>query len=599
MSKGAPMGKGIKAKPKDLTGTMKRLLGYMKASRWLILLVAVVAIVGTLFQVLSPKILGNATTLIFAGVNAKTGIDFTKLAMILLTVALLYIGKAVADFVQQWLMTVVSQNTTKTMRNELKAKINELPSEYFDKHSNGNLMSIAINDMDNIATMLQQSLTQLLSSIILVIGVIWLMLTISWKLTLVAALIIPFSLLVMKLLTPKAQENVKKYLQVQGHLNGQIEEAYNGHTVIKSFNYEEHSAQQFHAFNQKMYEAGWKSKFFGGSMMPAMIFLKNVVYVVICTVGAVEVAAGAILIGNLQAFLQYSSQFSQPVSQLSQIWSGILSIVASAERVFEVLDEEERNVYEQTFPNTPEDSAKVRFDHVQFGYGEELLMNDFSLAVAPQETIAIVGHTGAGKTTLVHLLQRFYDISGGSIKIDGIDSRNLSHQQLHQKIGMVLQETWLFSGTIYDNIKYGKPDATKEEVYAAAKAAFVDDFVRKLPDGYDTILNEETNNISQGQRQLITIARAFLANPEILILDEATSNVDTRTEMLIQKAMKQLLVGRTSFVVAHRLSTIYDADKIVVMDHGDVVESGNHQELLEADGVYSDIYNSQFLAEAA
>ncbi|MFD2307002.1 ABC transporter ATP-binding protein [Enterococcus termitis] len=599
MSKGAPMGKGIKAKPKDLKGTMKRLLGYMKASRWLILLVAVVAIVGTLFQVLSPKILGNATTLIFAGVNAKTGIDFTKLAMILLTVALLYIGKAVADFVQQWLMTVVSQNTTKTMRNELKAKINELPSEYFDKHSNGNLMSIAINDMDNIATMLQQSLTQLLSSIILVIGVIWLMLTISWKLTLVAALIIPFSLLVMKLLTPKAQENVKKYLQVQGHLNGQIEEAYNGHTVIKSFNYEERSAQQFHAFNQKMYEAGWKSKFFGGSMMPAMIFLKNVVYVVICTVGAVEVAAGAILIGNLQAFLQYSSQFSQPVSQLSQIWSGILSIVASAERVFEVLDEEERNVYEQTFPNTPEDSAKVRFDHVQFGYGEELLMNDFSLAVAPQETIAIVGHTGAGKTTLVHLLQRFYDISGGSIKIDGIDSRNLSHQQLHQKIGMVLQETWLFSGTIYDNIKYGKPDATKEEVYAAAKAAFVDDFVRKLPDGYDTILNEETNNISQGQRQLITIARAFLANPEILILDEATSNVDTRTEMLIQKAMKQLLVGRTSFVVAHRLSTIYDADKIVVMDHGDVVESGNHQELLEADGVYSDIYNSQFLAEAA
>ncbi|MCA5012059.1 MULTISPECIES: ABC transporter ATP-binding protein [unclassified Enterococcus] len=599
MSKGTPMNRGVKATPKDLSGTFKRLMSYMKESLWLIVLVAVIAIAGTLLQVLSPKLLGSATTLIFAGVKAKTGIDFTKLAMILGIVGAMYVGKAIADFVQQWLMTVVSQNTTKTLRNELKAKINELPSDYFDKHSNGNLMSIAINDMDNIATMLQQSLTQLLSSVILVIGVIWLMLTISWKLTLVAALILPCSFLITKLFTPKAQENFKKYLHVQGSLNGQIEEAFNGHTVIKSFNYEEKSEQQFEAFNKEMYEAGWKSKFFGGSMMPAMILLKNLVYVVICTVGAVEVAAGAILIGNLQAFLQYSTQFSQPISQFSQIWSGILSIVASAERVFEVLDEEERKHYEQTFPDQLDDSAKVRFDHVQFGYGEELLMKDFSLAVAPKETIAIVGHTGAGKTTLVHLLQRFYEISGGSIKIDGIDSRNFTHEQLHQKIGMVLQDTWLFSGTIYDNIKYGNPDATKEQVYAAAKAAFVDEFVRKLPEGYETVLNEETNNISQGQRQLITIARAFLANPEILILDEATSNVDTRTEMLIQKAMKQLLVGRTSFVVAHRLSTIYDADKIIVMDQGDVVESGNHQELLEAEGVYSDIYNSQFLSDVA
>lgn len=599
MSKSGPIARGVKAKPKNLTGTLKRLLSYMKDSRWLIVMVAIIAITGTLLQVVSPKILGNATTLIFAGVKEKTGIDFTKLAMILLIVALMYIGKAVTDFLQQWLMTIVSQNTTKRLRNELKAKINELPNDYFDKHSNGNLMSIAINDMDNIATMLQQSLTQLLSSTILIIGVLWLMLTISWKLTLVAGLILPFSFLITKLLTPKAQENFKKYLHVQGSLNGQIEEAYNGHTVIKSFNYEKKSEQQFQTFNQNMYEAGWKSKFFGGSMMPAMILLKNMVYVVICTIGAVEVAAGAILIGNLQAFLQYSTQFSQPISQFSQIWSGLLSIVASAERVFEVLDEEERKSYEQSFPNRLADEAKVRFEHVQFGYGEELLMKDFSLAVQPEETIAIVGHTGAGKTTLVHLLQRFYEISGGSITIDGIDSRNLTHEQLHQKIGMVLQDTWLFSGTIYDNIKYGNPNATKEQVYAAAKAAFVDEFVRKLPEGYDTVLNEETNNISQGQRQLITIARAFLADPEILILDEATSNVDTRTEMLIQKAMKQLLVGRTSFVVAHRLSTIYDADKIIVMDQGDVVEAGNHQELLEADGVYSDIYNSQFLSAVA
>ena len=599
MSKGRPMNRGIKAKPKDLKGTLKRLLGYMKESRGLIVVVTVISVVGTLLQVLSPKVLGTATTLIFAGVKAKTGIDFTALATILLMVGLMYIGKAITDFLQQWLMTIVSQKTTKALRNELKAKINKLPSGYFDKNSNGNLMSIAINDMDNIATMLQQSLTQLLSSVILVIGVIWLMLTISWKLTLIAALILPFSFLVTKLFTPKAQENFKKYLHVQGSLNGKIEEAFNGHTVIKSFNYEKKSEEQFDTFNKSMYEAGWKSKFFGGSMMPAMILLKNIVYVVICTTGAVEVAAGTILIGNLQAFLQYSTQFSQPISQFSQIWSGILSIVASAERVFEVLDEEERKSYEEAFPNQIDDSAKVRFDHVQFGYGEELLMKDFSLAVAPKQTIAIVGHTGAGKTTLVHLLQRFYEISGGSIKIDGIDSRNLTHEQLHQKIGMVLQDTWLFSGTIYDNIKYGNPSATQEQVYAAAKAAFVDEFVRKLPEGYETVLNEETNNISQGQRQLITIARAFLANPEILILDEATSNVDTRTEMLIQKAMKQLLVGRTSFVVAHRLSTIYDADKIIVMDHGDVVESGNHQELLEANGVYSDIYNSQFLSEAA
>lgn len=599
MSKGRPMNRGIKAKPKDLKGTLKRLLGYMKESRGLIVVVTVISVVGTLLQVLSPKVLGTATTLIFAGVKAKTGIDFTALATILLMVGLMYIGKAITDFLQQWLMTIVSQKTTKTLRNELKAKINKLPSGYFDKNSNGNLMSIAINDMDNIATMLQQSLTQLLSSVILVIGVIWLMLTISWKLTLIAALILPFSFLVTKLFTPKAQENFKKYLHVQGSLNGKIEEAFNGHTVIKSFNYEKKSEEQFDTFNKSMYEAGWKSKFFGGSMMPAMILLKNIVYVVICTIGAVEVAAGAVLIGNLQAFLQYSTQFSQPISQFSQIWSGILSIVASAERVFEVLDEEERKSYEEEFPNQIDDSAKVRFDHVQFGYGEELLMKDFSLAVAPKQTIAIVGHTGAGKTTLVHLLQRFYEISGGSITIDGIDSRNLTHEQLHQKIGMVLQDTWLFSGTIYDNIKYGNPTATQEQVYAAAKAAFVDEFVRKLPEGYETVLNEETNNISQGQRQLITIARAFLANPEILILDEATSNVDTRTEMLIQKAMKQLLVGRTSFVVAHRLSTIYDADKIIVMDHGDVVESGNHQELLEANGVYSDIYNSQFLSEAA
>ncbi|MGL4694394.1 ABC transporter ATP-binding protein [Enterococcus larvae] len=600
MNRGGMRHGGLVEKPKKPWKTIVRLMGYVKGSTWLLISALLLAVGGTIIQVLSPQMLGQATTLIFQNVSSGTQIQFARLSQILLTVGLLYFGKFITDALQSTAMTVASQKTTQRLRNDLKKKINQLSSSYFDKHSNGNLMSIAINDMDNIATTLQQSIVQLISSVILLVGTIWMMLTISWQLTLLACLILPASVLVTKLLTPRTQQNFRAYLKTQGALNGQIEESFNGHEIIKSFSNQKEAITDFQKLNEEMYETGWKSKFFGGSMMPAMIFLKNFLYVIIASAGAWQVAASRILIGNLQAFLQYSSQFSQPISQFSMIWNGLLSTVASAERVFDVIDAEERAIYDQeAFPDRPTDTAEVRFDHVQFGYAaDQLVMKDFSLAVNKGDMTAIVGHTGAGKTTLVHLLQRFYEISGGSIRIKGTDIRNLSHEELHNKIGMVLQETWLFSGTIYDNIRYGNPNATDEQIFTAAKAAFVDDFVRKLPDGYQTMLNEEISNISQGQKQLITIARAFLSDPEILILDEATSNVDTRTELLIQKAMRKLLKGRTSFVIAHRLSTIYDADEIIVMDQGDVVETGTHRELLEMSGVYEDIYNSQYQGAA-
>ncbi|MBL1224082.1 ABC transporter ATP-binding protein [Enterococcus sp. BWR-S5] len=600
MGRGGMRHGGLVEKPKKPLKTILRLMSYIKGSTWLLVSALLLAIGGTVMQVLSPQMLGQATSLIFQNVSNGEHIQFTRLTQILLTVAFLYFGKFITDALQSTAMTAASQKTTQRLRNDLKKKINQLSSAYFDKHSNGNLMSIAINDLDNIATTLQQSIIQLISSVILLVGTIWMMLTISWQLTLLACLILPASVLVTKLLTPRTQANFRAYLKTQGALNGQIEETFNGHEIIKSFSNQKEAIADFQKLNEEMYETGWKSKFFGGSMMPAMIFLKNFLYVIIASAGAWQVAASRILIGNLQAFLQYSSQFSQPISQFSMIWNGLLSTVASAERVFDVLDAEERISYDQeAFPNHPADTAEVRFEHVQFGYSpDQLVMKDFSLAVNQGELTAIVGHTGAGKTTLVHLLQRFYEISGGSIRIKGTDIRNLSHEALHKKIGMVLQETWLFSGTIYDNIRYGNPEATDEQIYAAAKAAFVDDFVRKLPEGYQTMLNEEISNISQGQKQLITIARAFLSDPEILILDEATSNVDTRTELLIQRAMRKLLKGRTSFVIAHRLSTIYDADKIIVMDQGDVVETGTHRELLEMSGVYEDIYNSQYQGAA-
>lgn len=581
-------------KPMNTRGTIKRLLSCMKSSSLLIALTVIITVAGTVMQVFSPKLLGSATTLIVEGVRQGTGIDFSGLSTILLFVAALYVGVFLTSFLQQRIMTVVTQKTTRTMRSQLKAKMNRVPVSYFDKHQNGELMGIAVNDVDNIVTSLQQSLTNLITSAVMVVGVLLMMLSISPLLTLLACVMIPGSLLVMKLIAPKTKKYSAAYFGSFGKLNTQIEESYQGFSVIKSFNGEDAVLETFDTVNESMIDTGWKARFIGGLTMPSMLLVQNIVYVLIAAIGCVNVVSGAILIGNMQAFLQYSSQFSNPLMQLSQIWSTIISMIASAERVFGMLDAEEMDEKEGGYANHVDKNAKVVFAHVQFGYGDKPLMRDFNMEVQEGQMVAIVGHTGAGKTTLINLLERFYEIQEGSLYIDGIDIRNETRQKLRKKMGIVLQDTWLFSGTIYDNIKYGNENATEEKIYAAAKAAYADAFIQKLPDGYNTVLGEDASNISQGQRQLITIARAFASNPDILILDEATSNVDSRTELIIQQAMKRLLKGRTSFVVAHRLSTIYEADRILVMENGDIVETGTHKELLVQNGAYADIYNSQF-----
>lgn len=588
-----------KVKLKELWPTIKRLFAYLKATKFLLGLAAIAAIAGTLMQVVTPKMLGKATNTIFEGFKEQQGIDFNQLFQVLLVVASLMFGAFIASFIQQRIMLTIAQKITFKLRNELKEKMNRLPISYFDKNPNGKLMSIAVNDIENIVNTLQSSLTEFISSVITLVGVIGFMLAISWQLSLIAALLIPGSLLVMKILSPKTQAYNKSYMQHQGDLNTKIEETYQGFSVIKSFNQEESEVEQFNQINQGMYDTGWKAQVFGGSMMPVMITVQNFVYVLLAVFGGIKVMSGAISIGDMQAFLQYSGQFSQPLAQSGQIWNNILSAAAAAERVFTVLDEKEEVHYQETFPNEGKSASKVQFKDVTFGYDETPLMKDFNLNVTSGETIAIVGHTGAGKSTLINLLERFYEIQGGSIQIDGEDIRNKEAGQIRKQLGMVLQDTWLFSGTIYENLRYGKPEATEAEIYRAAKAAYADDFIQKLPEGYQTVLNEDASNISQGQKQLLTIARAFLSDPEILILDEATSNVDSRTELIIQQAMKKLMVNRTSFVVAHRLSTIYDADRILVMNQGAIVESGKHAELLTLEGEYASIYESQFSQKTA
>jgi ATP-binding cassette subfamily B protein len=526
-------------------------------------------------------------------------IDFEKVGQIILIAIGMYVISAVFNFLQQFIMTRVSQRTVYELRRDLDEKMNRLPISYYDTHSNGDIMSRAINDMDNIASTLQQNLTQFITSVVTFIGVLWMMLTISWQLTLIALATVPLSLIVVMIVAPKSQKFFAAQQKSLGLLNDQVEETYGGHTVVKTFNHEAADQVVFEEENDRLYSAGWKAQFISAIIMPLMNFIKNLGYVFVAVLGGIKVANGNMTLGDVQAFLQYTNQFSQPITQIASLLNTIQSTVASAERVFEVLDEEEMNDEPSGLP--VEDSEyKVRFDHVQFGYApDKLLMTDFNLDVKAGEMVAIVGPTGAGKTTLINLLERFYDVSGGSIRYDGRDTRDLTRDELRSNISMVLQDTWLFTGSIYDNIHYGNEKATKEQVIAAAKAAHVDDFVRKLPEGYDTVLNEEASNISQGQRQLITIARAFLADPDVLILDEATSSVDTRTEILIQKAMGRLLENRTSFVVAHRLSTIRDADNIIVMNHGSIVETGNHEELMAQNGFYADLYNSQFSEEVA
>lgn len=602
---------GKKEKAKNFWGTTARLLRYMSTKAYAIGLVFVLAIVATVFQIRTPKILGRATTEIFEGLKKgfmqmkagqqidKFPIDFDAIKRILMTVILLYVIAAVLGTIQQIIMTRVSQRTVYQLRKDLKNKMNVVPINYYDTHSNGDILSRAINDMDNIAATLQQSLTQLVTSIVTFIGILIMMLSISWQLTLVAFITVPLSLIVVMIVAPKSQRFFSTQQKSLGLLNDQVEETYGGHTVVKSFNYEDRAIDVFEEQNKTLYEVGWKAQFISSMIMPLMNFIKNLGYVFVAVLGGVKVANGQMPLGDVQAFLQYTSQFSQPITQITNLMNTIQSTIASAERVFEVLDEQEMSD-EPSGIEPIETDAKVMFDHVQFGYDQkELLMTDFNLAVKEGDMTAIVGPTGAGKTTIINLLERFYDVSGGSIKLEGTDIRDISRESLRSRFSMVLQDTWLFTGTIYDNIHYGNESATEEEVYAAAKAAYADEFIRRLPHGYDTVLNEEASNISQGQRQLITIARAFLANPEILILDEATSSVDTRTELLIQEAMSRLLKGRTSFVVAHRLSTIRDADTIIVMNQGEIVETGNHDELMAKDGFYADLYNSQFSEEVA
>ncbi|MGO3651624.1 ABC transporter ATP-binding protein [Vagococcus sp.] len=598
--------KGKVDKPKNMSKTLKRLLNYMSDKLYLVGIVVILAITATIFQIRTPKILGQATTEIFNGLMKAKGmmeqgeavtkipINFEKIAHILLLVLALYAASALFGFFQQFIMTRVTQRTVYQLRKEFNEKMNRLPISYFDTHSNGDIMSRAINDMDNIASTLQQSLTQFLTSIVMLVGILIMMFSISWKLTLVALLTVPLSLIVTLIVAPKSQVFFGKQQRSLGLLNNQIEETYGAHTVAKSFNHEDRDIEKFEEENETLYQASWKAQFISTVIMPLMDFIKNIGYIFVAVLGGIQVAHGQLPLGDVQAFMQYTNQFSQPIGQLASIVNTIQATLASAERIFEVLDELEMVDDIVEAPIVTSDS-KIIFKEVAFGYTpEKRLMKQVNFEVKSGEKIAIVGPTGAGKTTMINLLERFYDIDGGNIYYEGQDIRNMTREKLRSNFSMVLQDTWLFTGTIYDNIRYGNLEASEEDIYRAAKAAHVDEFVRRLPEGYQTILNEEASNISQGQRQLITIARAFLVNPDVLILDEATSSVDTRTEILIQKAMENLLQNRTSFVVAHRLSTIRDADQILVMDQGDILETGNHDELMEQKGFYADLYNSQF-----
>ncbi len=595
-------------KPKNVRGTTGRLLGYFKPMRYQLLAVLIAAVFGTLFNVIGPKILGLATTRLFEGILAKShgtgAVDFGYIARILLIVVGLYAVSALFLYFQQYLMAGVAQNTVYAMRKKVEEKFERLPLKFYDSRTHGEILSRAVNDMDSISSTLQQNLTQLITSIVTVVGVIVLMLTISPLLTVVVALTLPVSLFITATIAKRSQTFFRRQQMSLGQLNGHVEEMYTGHKIVKAFGHEGQAVAEFKEFNDQYYQAGWRAQFATGIIMPIMNFVGNVGYVFVAVIGGIMVTQRAIAIGDVQAFIQYSRQFSQPIMQLSSIANTIQLTLASAERVFELLDEEEEAPDTADARTIAEPRGAVQFDHVKFSYKSDVpLIEDLSIDVDPGQTIAIVGPTGAGKTTLVNLLMRFYDVNGGAIRVDGIDIRELERGSLRRMFGMVLQDTWLFTGTIRDNIAYGRDDATAEDVVRAAKAAQADHFIRTLPDSYDTVLTEQATNLSQGQKQLLTIARAFLADPAILILDEATSSVDTRTEVLIQEAMAHLMRGRTSFVIAHRLSTIRNADSILVMHHGSIVEQGSHKELLSKNGFYAELYNSQFsgrvLEEAA
>lgn len=597
---GGPGGHNTTAKAKDFKGTTKKLIkGYLGKYKIKLLIVAIFAIASTIFTIVGPKVLGNATTEIYNGIISKisggSGIDFEKLAKILLTVLSLYIISGVCSFVQGYTMSGVSQKVAYKLRQDLSIKINKLPMKYFDKKTNGEVLSIITNDIDMLGMNLSQSITQIITSVCTIIGILAMMFSINVTMTLISLLILPIASIIVSVIAKKSQKYFKKQQEYLGHVNGQVEEIYGGLTVVKAFNGEQKSINNFKVANEELAKSGWKSQFLSGLMYPLMNFLGNLGYVAVAITGGYFAIQGKISVGDIQSFISYNKQFTQPIAQIAQISGQIQTMIAAAERVFEFLEEDEEIQTATKEIDTNKLAGNVEFDNVKFGYNDDkIIINDFSAKIKEGQKIAIVGPTGAGKTTIVKLLMRFYDVNSGAILVDGHNIKDFERGNLRKMFGMVLQDTWLFAGTVKDNIKYGKEDATEHEVIEAAKAAHVHHFIKTLPNGYNSILNEESSNVSAGQKQLLTIARVILADPKILILDEATSSIDTRTELQIQQAMDNLMKGRTSFIIAHRLSTIKNADLILVMNHGDIVEQGTHEELLEKQGFYADLYNSQF-----
>jgi len=599
---GGRMG-AVGEKSKNFKGTMKNLLGYLSPYRVSIIIVLIFAVGSSAFSIVGPKILGKATTKLFEGlVNKVMGvpgaaIDFGYIGHIVVLLLGLYVISALFMFIQGYIMSGVAQKVSYRLRKEISEKINRLPLKYFDTRTHGEVLSRVTNDIDTVSQTLNQSLSQIIISVTTIIGVLIMMFSISWLMTVASLLIIPMSAIFILLVVKKSQKYFKVQQDYLGHVNGHVEEIFSGHNIVKAFNGEERSIKEFDNLNNTLYESAWKSQFLSGMMMPIMTFIGNLGYVMVAILGGWLAIKKTIEVGDILSFVQYVRSFTQPISQTAQIANILQSTAAAAERVFDFLGEEEETAEDAKPIKLDEVNGEVVFKDVRFGYSpDKIIIKDFSATIKPGQHVAIVGPTGAGKTTMVKLLMRFYDVTDGAILIDGKDIRELKRDELRKTLGMVLQDTWLFNGSIMENIRYGKLDATDEEVIAAAKAAHVHTFVRTLPDGYNMVLNEDASNLSQGQKQLLTIARAILANPKILILDEATSSVDTRTEVLIQKAMENLMLGRTGFIIAHRLSTIRDADMILVMNDGDIVEQGNHKELLAAGGFYASLYNSQFEA---
>ena len=593
-------GKKSLEKAKDFKGTTKKLIKeYLSKYKIALIIVFIFAIGSTIFTIVGPKILGNATTEIFNGIVNKisggSGIDFDKIGKILLTLICLYVVSALFSFIQGFTMTGIAQKITYKLRADISEKINKLPMKYFDKRTHGEVLSVITNDVDTLSANLNQSITQIITAICTLIGILVMMFSISWQMTLISLVILPVSALLVKNIVGKSQKYFKAQQDYLANVNGQVEEVYGGLNIVKVFNAEGKVTNEFEKANDNLYHSAWKSQFLSGLMFPVMNFIGNVGYVAVAVAGGYLAIQGTITVGNIQSFIQYNKQFTQPINQIAQISSMLQAMVAAAERVFEFLEEDEEKNNAKQGTSVEQLKGNVKFNHVKFGYdAEKTIINDFNCDVKDGQKIAIVGPTGAGKTTMVKLLMRFYDVTDGAILVDGINIKDFERGELRKMFGMVLQDTWLFGGTVKENIKYGKEDATDDEVIQAAKAAHVHHFIKTLPNGYNSVLNEESSNVSAGQKQLLTIARVILTDPKVLILDEATSSIDTRTEIQIQKAMDNLMEGRTSFIIAHRLSTIKNADLILVMNHGDIVEQGTHEELLAKGGFYSDLYNSQF-----